>query len=65
MDIILTAFSVSIPGNPVLVLEGWLMGMGLCKLTVCIEVKAEVSSPTGSRSGQCVIVIKVNVKDGE
>lgn len=57
MEIIIQIMSV--PGESS---AGFSRGLGLCvcKLTVCAEVKAEVSSTRGA-----VVVFKVNVKGGD
>lgn len=66
IKIIIVTLSVSVPGNPVLVLEGWILDVGLCvQANSLCRSEGRGNLPKRSCSGQCVIVIKVNVKDGD
>lgn len=55
---------VSVPGNPVLVSEEWIFHTGLCVQANSLRrSEGRGKLHTRSCSGQCVRVIKVNVKD--
>lgn len=58
---------MSVPGNPVLVLEGWMFfRTGLCVQANSLR-RSEGRGKLHKRScgGQCVIVFKVSVKGGD
>lgn len=62
----LVTLSVYASASPVLVLEGWILDTGLrVQANSLCRSEGRGKLSKWSRSGQCVKVIKVNVKDGD